>query len=63
MLATKGLSRYPGPPDIALAEKHVHAHYHFIRKVAQSCNVGFVCISTSEQAANGLTRPFEELGL
>jgi hypothetical protein len=47
-------------PEFHARTKHVHIKYHFLRKEVQSGNVEFAYINTSEQAADGLTKPLEK---
>jgi hypothetical protein len=48
-------------PEYHARTKHVHIKYYFIWKEVKSGNVEFAYIPTSEQAADGLTKPLEKL--
>ncbi|KAI2837039.1 hypothetical protein CBS147343_10000 [Aspergillus niger] len=48
-------------PEFHARTKHVSIKWHFIRREVRAKNVEFVYISTTEQAADGLTKPLERL--
>lgn len=47
-------------PEYHGRTKHIHIHYHFLQQQVTDKNIHFTYIPTTQQAADGLTKPLEK---
>lgn len=47
-------------PEYHARTKHIHIRYHFLRQQVNDKNIYFTYIPTTQQAADGLTKPLEK---
>lgn len=47
-------------PEFYKRSKHIDIIYHFIRETVQNKDIQLIGIKTTEQKANGLTKPLDK---